>query len=589
MIRKNIPRMKCSKLQLLLISLLTGGLLLSSTPVAYAKDEPTRPLGWTAESHSDQVEPNYEVVFPEDQVNVLTITITPERWEAMQANMTELFSVPGQRGGRGFGGPMPDQAEPPAQPDSPLAAPPAQPVSPLAPPEDARPPVDPADNDWRPPTDGEWPPADMPPVPPPGMGMGGGFGGSFTTEKPMWVTATIEFDGNVWTNVGVRYKGNSSLRSAWSSGSQKLPLKLDFDEFEDQYPEIKNQRFYGFKQLSLANGVGDTTFMRDAISYQLLEEAGLVAAKTAFYEIHLDYGEGPVNLGLYTAIEVIDDTVIERHFGNDKGNIYEAEGRGASLAVGTFDQIESSFQKENNKTEADWSDIEALYEVLHDESRLEDPEAWRAQLEEIFDVDTFLRWLALSASLQHWDTYGAMPHNFYLYHHPKTDQLIWISWDHNFVLGASMPGGPGNRSQWQAPPVGMPNQGQNQRRMGMGGFGGPDGRRGGPGWQGGPGGSRQVTFDRANTTNEWPLIRYLLDDPIYAERYQAELQLVSDEVFDAAAIIEQYEAWAELLAPYVEDEAEFDQAVASLVSATERQAEALKTFLSRTTTATEAE
>lgn len=36
-------------------------------------------------------------------------------------------------------------------------------------------------------------------------------------------------------------------------GDSKLPLKLDFDEFEDDYPEIENQRFYGFKQLSLAN------------------------------------------------------------------------------------------------------------------------------------------------------------------------------------------------------------------------------------------------------------------------------------------------------------------------------------------------
>jgi spore coat protein CotH len=72
-----------------------------------------------------------------------------------------------------------------------------------------------------------------------------------TPENPTWVPATIEFEGNTWTNVGVRYKGNSSLTSGWRSGTLKLPLKLDFDEFEDDYPEIDDQRFYGFKQFDL--------------------------------------------------------------------------------------------------------------------------------------------------------------------------------------------------------------------------------------------------------------------------------------------------------------------------------------------------
>ncbi|HRE28149.1 MAG TPA: hypothetical protein PK954_16030, partial [Anaerolineales bacterium] len=63
-------------------------------------------------------------------------------------------------------------------------------------------------------------------------------------ENPMWVAATLTFNGQTWTHIGVRFKGNSSLRSAWSSGELKLPLKLDFDQFEDDFPEIEDQRFY---------------------------------------------------------------------------------------------------------------------------------------------------------------------------------------------------------------------------------------------------------------------------------------------------------------------------------------------------------
>jgi len=262
-----------------------------------------------------------------------------------------------------------------------------------------------------------------------------------TPENPMWVPATVEFQGHTWTHVGVRYKGNSSLTSGWRSGTLKLPLKLDFDEFEDDYPEIDDQRFYGFKQLSLANGFSDASFMRDAATADILEQAGLPAAETAFYEVILDYGEGPVALGLYTVIEVIDDTVVGRTFGSDDGNIYEAEGSAASLAASTRDQIEASFQKESNEDDADWSDIEALFDALHSAQRTRAPAAWRAGLESVFDVDAFLEWLAISAVIQHWDAYGAMSYNYYLYHDPESGQLSWISWDHNQAMSAGMGGG----------------------------------------------------------------------------------------------------------------------------------------------------
>lgn len=484
-----------------------------------ASNDPARPAGWNEASHGNSVEPNYAVVFPEDRVNEVTITISPENWAAMQENMTELYGEPGRGGGPGgFGG-----------------------------------------------------------FPPTGQGGGPGGFGIGPREKPMWVEATLSFNNETWMHVGVRYKGNSSLMSSWRSGSQKLPFKLDFDEFEDEYPEINNQRFYGFKQLSLANGFSDATYMRDAITYDLLEAAGLPAAKTAFYNITLDYGEGPVNLGIYTAIEVIDDTVIERVFGDDSGNIYEADGRAASLALNTFEQISESFQKENNEKEADWSDIEALHKVLHSELRTTDPDAWRAELEAIFDVDTFLEWLAISATIQHWDTYGGMSHNYYLYNDPATGKLTWISWDHNMVLGSGpgawrggegWPRGDQQPPQGQRPPMdGQPPQGQPPRGPGRG-----------------MAGRGTVTFDKAEVTAEWPLIRYLLDQPTYMNKYLDYLREFTTEVYNPEQLAAQYQQWAELLRPYVaatDDIDAFDNAVMQLTTQTQARAQAAAEFLAK--------
>jgi spore coat protein CotH len=364
-----------------------------------------------------------------------------------------------------------------------------------------------------------------------------------TPQNPVWVPATVTFNGLTWTNVGLRFKGNSSLRSGWNSGSLKLPLKLDFDEFEDDYPEIENQRFYGFKQLTLSNAFMDPTYMRDALAADILADSGLVAAETAWYEVVLDYGEGPVNLGLYVAIEVVDDTVIQRCFGDDSGNIYEADGPGADLAEGSYARLSESFLKENNEDEADWSDIEALYAALHSDTRLSEPATWRTELESVFDVDGFLEWLAISAVIQHWDTYGLMTHNFYLYDDPDTGLLNWISWDHNQILagGDAVPGG--------ARPGGL---------------------------------RRTVLPGREEVGANWPLIRYLVDDSVYAERYVTYMAEAVDGALNPETLEQQCREYAALLAPYAEDElggAAYESGVQGLIDRIYEQHQVAVDFL----------
>ena len=79
----------------------------------------------------------------------------------------------------------------------------------------------------------------------PGGGMPGPGGGADYT--PIFVPCSIFFNDTEWYHVGIRFKGNSSLRSSYKLGIEKLSFKLDFDEFEETYHEITNQRFYGFK------------------------------------------------------------------------------------------------------------------------------------------------------------------------------------------------------------------------------------------------------------------------------------------------------------------------------------------------------
>ena len=45
----------------------------------------------TDPAHSNKADPDCSVVFPDDRVNTMTITIAPENWETMLASMTELY------------------------------------------------------------------------------------------------------------------------------------------------------------------------------------------------------------------------------------------------------------------------------------------------------------------------------------------------------------------------------------------------------------------------------------------------------------------------------------------------------------------
>ena len=335
-----------------------------------------------------------------------------------------------------------------------------------------------------------------------GFGTGSGSGVQAPSGDPEYVDVTITFAGRQWNNVGFRLKGHTSLLFSWWNGIQKLPFRLHFDRYENDFPGIEDQRMYGFKELSMAPSFKDPSLIRDRLAAELFRRAGVPAARTAFYRMYIDFGAGPVYSGVYTMVEVIDDTMLEDQFGEDSGNIYKPESNWRS-----FD--ERDFEKKNHKSAADFSDVRDATAALHDDLRTSDPAAWRAGLEATFDVDHFLHWLAVSNAIVNKDSYGAHPRNYYLYHHPQRG-LVWIPWDHNVALNGS----PG---------------------VSTGGRPSRDG----------------LTLAMDGVDDDWPLIRYIIDDPVYRARYRTHLTAFIEGVFTQAttdALIDEFEA---LISPWV--------------------------------------
>lgn len=332
------------------------------------------------------------------------------------------------------------------------------------------------------------------------FGTRAGAGNTFPSTDPDYVAARVRYDGRQWKKVGFRLKGNSSLANAWGSGILKLPFRLKFGEFASTYPAVTGQRFHGFKELSFSPGFKDQSLIREKVAADIFRAAGVPAARTAFYRVLVDFGAGPRYLGVYAAVEVIDDSMVKDQFGANTGNLYKPESR-----LQTF--VQAEFEKKNNKTAADWSDVQAFVSALNDPLRIANAPLWRSRLEATFDVDHFLRYLAVNNTIVNWDSYGRLAHNYYLYRHPARG-LVWIPWDHNEAL-TGQPGITG---------VMTTNAG--------------------------------LSLSMNEVTAQWPLLRHLADDPVYLARYRTHLRGVRDSVFTEAAMDALFEQATALVAPF---------------------------------------
>ncbi len=334
-----------------------------------------------------------------------------------------------------------------------------------------------------------------------GGGPGGGppGGDMDSDEDPIFVPVTLEFDGLTWWHVGMRYKGNSSLRSAWQSGTRKLAIRLNFEMYDTQYLEVTNQRFYGFEKMTFSNAFKDDSLIRDKVAAEIFREGGIPVARSAFARIYIDYGEGPVYFGLYTMIEDPSNKMLDTQFDDDNGNLYKPEGDGAKW--GTY--VEEHFDKKTNWTNPDFSDVEAAFDALHADRS--DAASWRTGLEEVFDVDGFLKCLAINQAMENWDSYGFMSHNYYIYADPSDGgRFTWFPWDLNEAML--------------------------ERNV--------DGQDSG-----------SVLLDEI--TDDWPMIRYLLDDDVYLDTYKAELQAALEGSFAIDKVHAKMDTYHALIAPYV--------------------------------------
>lgn len=295
-------------------------------------------------------------------------------------------------------------------------------------------------------------------------------------ENEEYVTCTAIIDGEAYKNIGIRAKGNTSLRNVSAMGSDRYSFKLEFDHYDS------GKNYYGLDKLSLNNIIQDTTYMKDYLTYQMMGEFEVDAPLCSYAYIRVN-GE---DWGLYLAVEGVEDAFLQRNYGNNHGNLYKPDsmsfgggkGNGREFDMENFmpnddmpdmseqppsppeniddermDRNREDFGKapggmgssdvklqyidddpdsysnifDNAKTDIDSTDKTRLIQSLKALSEL-------SNLEEIVNIDKVIRYFVVHNFVCNGDSYtGSIIHNYYLYE--DNGQLSMIPWDYNLAFG----------------------------------------------------------------------------------------------------------------------------------------------------------
>jgi hypothetical protein len=248
-----------------------------------------------------------------------------------------------------------------------------------------------------------------------------------------YVSGTLKFKDETYYNVGIRYKGNSSY---YASGMDiKKSFKVHLNEF------VPDQRFHGLKKLNFNNCFKDPSLMREMIGYDIFEAAGCPSSRTSHIKLYVTVS-GTYNykfFGVYISVEQVNKQYLADRFPENNGNLYKAGQHGATLRFLGWDKSfyttpadDPPYEKKTNEIEDDWSDFIHFLDVLNNTPGA----SFKTAIENVFNVDGFLNYLAANTVLSNMDSIAGRQANFYLYHNMATGKFEFIPWDLNEVFGS---------------------------------------------------------------------------------------------------------------------------------------------------------
>lgn len=267
-----------------------------------------------------------------------------------------------------------------------------------------------------------------------------------------YIPCNLVIDGEYFSHVGIRVKGNNSRRLTQEYGLSRYSLKIEFDQY------ARNNSYYGLDKFSLDSSFQDNSYMKTWIAFDMMEHMGVPTPLCCYTQVTVN-GE---YLGLFLAIEEPEEGFAQRVFGPDHGLLYKPDYRSlkeenADVALRYTDDNFSSYDNifRNAKFIVTAQDKERLIHSLKILSSGEN-------LEDAVNVDEVLRYFTVQVFVVNLDSYlGYTGHNYYLYE--QDGKISMLPWDYNLAFATyslGMPNPINDSTLYVNYPIDTPNSGE---------------------------------------------------------------------------------------------------------------------------------
>jgi hypothetical protein len=296
--------------------------------------------------------------------------------------------------------------------------------------------------------------------------------------------------------VGFRIRGNTSRYSA------KKSFKVSFNTFE------AGRKLCGLEKLNINGEHNDPSVIRSKLCWDILGKMGVPASRANHVElwINAEY------YGLYINVEHVDEEFAYSRFGNRDGNLYKCLWP-ADLSYISDNPDDYKFIHEDRRTYElhtntrldDYSDLAYFIDIINNTSDNE----LRCALENIFNVDNFIKVLAFDAVSGNWDNYSYLKNNYYLYKNTATGKFEFIPYDLDNTFGID--------------------------------------------WIGRDWAIRDI-YNWENQEEDRPLHRRILGIQEYRDRYSWYVHQLVTEIIDPPGYFEQIDAMRDMISPYISND-----------------------------------
>ena len=217
-----------------------------------------------------------------------------------------------------------------------------------------------------------------------------------------YVNASVTIDGVKFPKVGLRKKGFLG-----SLNTERPSLKIKLNHID------KNGGIEGLTNLTFNNNQQDVSLVSQFLGYALFNAAGSPAPRCGYASVKVN----GVHLGIYSHVETVRRSLLQRGFGNSDGTLYEGP------YVDFYQGWEGSFEHKTGEDAPGREKIGQLIQVLQ-----RDDQDIEQAIGELVHLNSFYTFWALEGLLGFWDGYSGNSNNYFIYLNPETDKFHFIPW-----------------------------------------------------------------------------------------------------------------------------------------------------------------